>query len=134
MNQNYKRLFNNLHKIEPPESLYKTIISRIQFEKIRRAKIRLVFFGITALASITASVPALSVVHRELTSSGFYQYIPLIYSDSGLVLFQWKEFSLLLIESLPTVSIIIFMTVIFTFIVSFKSIMKNVIIFSYKLN
>lgn len=112
--------------IDPPERLYLSILARIGSEKRRLALIRLAFFGVVAVASLVVVIPSFQYVAREFAQSGFYEYLFLIFSDSGVVLASWKEFALSLAESLPITEITIFLVTVFVFLVSAKLTIKNI--------
>lgn len=114
--------------IEPPERLYLGILARIEREKRRIARIRLAFFGIVAGASLASIIPSFQYVMREFAQSGFYEYLSLLFSDSGAVLASWREFALSLAESLPITEITIFLVMVFVFLVSAKLAIKNIYI------
>ncbi|MDD5431031.1 MAG: hypothetical protein PHP03_02290 [Candidatus Pacebacteria bacterium] len=126
MEKNCEKLFNNLNQEEPPKELYCGILARIQFERRRAARIRLVFFAGTALASIFGLIPALQYFIGELNSSGFHHYISLIFSDGGILISYWKEFILSLAESLPILGITAILSLVFIFLESIKFILRNV--------
>ena len=114
--------------IEPPERLYLGILARIESEKRRIARIRLAFFGVVAAASLAAIIPSFQYAAREFAQSGFYEYLFLLFSDSGAVLASWREFALSLAESLPITEITIFLIMVFVFLVSAKLAIKNIYI------
>lgn len=114
--------------IEPPERLYLGILARIEREKRRIALIRLAIFGVVALASLAAIIPSFQYVAREFAQSGFYEYLFLIFSDSGAILASWRGFALSLAESLPTTEIMVFLFTVFVFLVSAKLAIKNIYI------
>ena len=114
--------------IEPPERLYLGILARIESEKRRIARILLAFFGVVAAASLAAIIPSFQYAAREFAQSGFYEYLFLLFSDSGAVLASWREFALSLAESLPITEITIFLVMVFVFLVSAKLAIKNIYI------
>lgn len=125
MTDNYDKLFRNLHKIELPQGIYETIISRVHLEMVNKARLQSLLWGSAVFVSLVASIPAINYVHTELTNSGFYQYSSLIYSDGNLFLSNWKEFSLSLIESLPVVGMAMFLVIVALLMEFFKLAIKN---------
>lgn len=126
MKDNYEKFFLNLEQIEPSEKLRGQILARIDFEKRRSARIRLAFFGTVAAASSVAIIPSFQYATGEFSQSGFYEYLSLLFSDSGAVLASWREFTLSLIESLPITEIAIFLAAVFVFLVSAKLAIRNI--------
>lgn len=132
MNDNYEKLFSRLERLEPSDKLRAGILARIDFERSRSARIRLAFLGIASAASLAAMIPSFQYVAREFYQSGFYQYLSLLFSDSGAVLASWKVFALSLVEALPLAEITIFLVAVFVFLVSVKLAVRNFSI-NYKL-
>lgn len=126
MKNSYKKLFNKLEQIEPSEKLLAVIIERIDLLKRRSVRIRLAVFGTVATASLAGMIPSFQYVARGLYQSGFYEYISLLFSDSGTVLVSWKAFALSLIESLPFIEMTIFLAAVFAFLFSVKSVIGNI--------
>lgn len=111
--------------IDPPERLYLDILERIKREKKRTARIRFVLSGTAAIVSAIALVPACFYVSKEFYQSEFYQYLSATFSDFGIALFYWKEFSLSLAESLPLSGPAIFLSLVFIFMGALKLATKN---------
>ena len=107
-------------------NLEETVWSSIAASERRGAKLRLWIFSLLGLVSLGGLVPAVSVLLNNLTQSGFYEYFSLIFSDSGAVLASWKEFIFSLAESLPLLSIIYTLSLIFVFFLSLRYAMKQV--------
>ena len=126
MNDNCEKLFQKLEQFEPSEKLRNGILARIDFEKRRSTRTRLAFLGALATASFVAMIPSFQYLAQEFSQTGIYQYLSLIFSDGSIVIASWKEFSLLLAESLPLVEITIFLATVFTFLISVKLAVKNV--------
>jgi hypothetical protein len=59
-------------------------------------------------ASIIGLVPVTLQLGSQLSQSGFYQYISLIFSDGGSLITTLKDFGFILIESLPVMNLIVF--------------------------
>ena len=81
---------------------------------------RLVLFSMTALMSVAALVPVAGAFRSEFAGSGFYQYFSLIFSDLDIVMVNWRDFGLTLLESLPTTGIISLLLVSLVFFWSLK--------------
>ncbi len=99
----YKRLFTNITQEQEPEGVFDAVTHRIEHYRAVQARIYLtVHISFTAIA-IIAFIPAIQYVTTESVNSGFMQYVSLIISDGTLVMNNWKEFSLLIAESLPVI-------------------------------
>ena len=69
---------------------------------------------------MAAFIPALSYCLRELSSSGFYEYLSLTISDGGVTLSYWKDLAIILLESFPVVGIVIVVGALLLFLVTLK--------------
>lgn len=113
MRKDYETLLRNLAHVDPPKRLYGNILARIEIEQTRKAKIRFVLMGTTAICSLLALVPAVQYTAKEFSQSGFLQYLSLIFSDSATIMAYWKEFTFSLAESLPAFGITMILSILF---------------------
>ncbi len=125
MRKDYETLLKKLDRADPPKRLYGNILMRIEFEQRRNAVVQLVLMGTTALCSLVAMVPALQYTIRELSQSGFLQYLSLLFSDSAAIALHWKEFALSLAESFPLFGITTTLSILFVFLGSLKFIASS---------
>ena len=89
----------------PADQLSERILLCIGRMERKNQRARFTIFTSITVISLIALVPAIQLAHREITQSGFNAYISLIFSDSKIVFASWKEFGLLLAESLPVLGI-----------------------------
>ncbi len=125
MLQNYNKILDNLEMQEPTPELYRSILTNIETARIRSARQRLVFFAGVALVSVAGLVSASQYVLQEFYRSGFYDYVSLIFSDSSSLVNSWKEFGLVLAESLPALALATALTMLFVLLGSLRSTVKN---------
>jgi hypothetical protein len=104
------------------KDIWITIIKR---EK-RNTQIKLWVFTSIGITSLGGLVPAFKILSNDLAQSGFFEYLSLAFSDSGLILSIWREFVFSLAESLPILSIIFTLSLIFIFFLSLKYMMKQI--------
>lgn len=104
-------------------SIWNTIITRNK----RMTQIKLWSFSLVGIASFAGLIPAYKILLSELTQSGFYEYASLAFSDTSLLLSAWKELAFSLIESLPIMSIVFTLTLLFTIFLSMKYVVKQII-------
>ena len=97
-----------------------------QEKKILRLKIWT--YSVISLGSLVALVPSIKILLADLAQSGFYDYISLIFSDSRSIVSYWKEFIFSLGESLPVISILISLSLLFIFLKTVQSITNQFII------
>jgi hypothetical protein len=67
------------------------------------------------------------ILINDFTQSGFYEYLSLAFSTKGLLFSYWKEFAFSLAESLPTMSIVLSLALLFIFFLSLRYVMKQII-------
>ena len=108
----------------PSEGLFRVVMARIADAEIRQARTRSLLFGVLTVVSLAVAVVMFGYAVQEFAQSEFLQYFSLVFSDAGAVLASWKEFILLLAESVPLTGLILALVATF---VSFSSI-KAVII------
>lgn len=105
------------------QNIWLTIIKR---EK-RNTRIKLWIFASMSITSIAGLLPVVKILLNDLSQSGFYEYASLLFSDGGTILSYWKEFAFSLAESLPAMSIILSLSLIFILILSLKNFIKQII-------
>ena len=124
--KDYEKLFSRLESSEPPAGLFSKIIIRIrEEERLFSVKKRLIFFSTAVLMSAGAFFPAFSAFKQEFAGSGFYQYLSLPFSDLGIVMQNWQDFGLIILESLPAMSIVAFLTTALIFLWSLKYLARD---------
>lgn len=107
--------------IKPPEGLFNKIMARIrEEERLISVRRRLFAFSVSAAISAGAFIPATSVFKFEFAQSDLAQFMPLLWSDWGIVMGNWRDFSLAILESLPAISISAFLLALFVFLWSLK--------------
>ena len=124
--KNRDSLHRTLATIEPPQGLYAAVLARIDLAKRRAAQMRAGLFGFVALVSGALLVPALEYTSSQLYASGFYEYLSLLSSDHSLVLTYWREFGLSLIESLPSLALLLLLPTVVALVWSLARLVKNV--------
>ncbi len=125
MQKDYETLLKKLTRVDPPQRLYGNILVRIETEQKRKIKVQFTLMGIIALCSLGALVPALQYTVRELSQSGFLQYLSLLFSDSAAITLYWKEFTLSLVESFPIFGITTVLSILFISLGLMKFIANN---------
>ena len=105
------------------ENVWNTIVAR---EKRNTQTKFWAFFSLGA-TSLAGLVPVFKVLSNDLSQSGFYEYSSLIFSDTGLMLSYWKELSFSLAESLPIMSIVFTLSLLFVIFLSIKYVLKQII-------
>lgn len=120
-----KGLHIYLQTVEPRSGLYGAVMQRIALARQRSARVRTALFSVLALASATLLVPAAQYAAEQFYASGFYDYLTLIISDRGFVLAYWQQFSLSLVESLPSLALLLLVPIVVALIYSLRRIVQT---------
>lgn len=112
-------------EIDPPRGLFSAILARIAQESRRAARFRLAMFSTVVVASGAALIPTLSYTMQEFRVSGFYDYVSLLFSDYTVASAHWQEISLSVVESLPSVAILLILSISITLIWSLRRAVPN---------
>lgn len=127
MYKDYEKLFARFAQPEPPENLFNKVMRRIrQEQRLSALKRRFAIFSFVMVCCIAAFIPTFKMAQTEFSESQFLQFLSLIFSDFGIVISQWQSFVLVLLESLPVVSIIALLSIIFTLLVSLKFLARDI--------
>ena len=126
MEEKLKKVLCEL-KYSPAVNLAPNIWQTILLREKRATNLKLFAYSFAGFASLLGLVPALKILGNDLTQSGFYQYFSLIFSDSGLIFSSWKEFAFSLAQSLPTMSIVLSLSLVLIFFLSIKYAVKQII-------
>lgn len=112
--------------IESPRFDLEADIVRAVYKSNSRT-ITLRFWSSVALGtlSIAGLVPAVKDLSAKLIQSGFYEYISLLFSSGGTLSKYSSDLAIALGESIPGVSITIFLIVVVALLWSVKNIFKE---------
>lgn len=120
-------VFINMARIEMPEGIFGRIMARIHTEqRILTFKRRLAIFSVGLIGSGIAFVPAFRMVRLSLIGSGFLQFFSLLFSDFGTVAAYWQSFVMSLLETLPAMSLAVFLAVVFVFLESLRFLARDI--------
>ena len=126
MRENLKNIFQSI-KYEPNIELKDKIWRSLVLRNRRTTYLKMGFFSFFGIGSLLGLIPILKMLLSDFTQSGFYEYLSLAFSNGGLFSSYWKEFVYSLIESLPTMSIIFSLVLLFIFFLSLHFIIKQII-------
>lgn len=112
--------------IEPPTGLLEKCIKRIHKEERILVIKKLSMFSLMFLASLAGFLPSLKMLLSDFASSGFLNFFSLIFSDFSSVAKYWQSFMMLLLQTLPAISLAVFLAVVLLFLQSLRSITKEV--------
>ncbi len=126
MEENIKSVFNQV-KYKPNKELGDKIWSKIIAHNRRIAYFKITSYSIVGVASLLGLIPMFKILANDFTQSGFYEYLSLAFSKGGIFSAYWKEFAFSIAESLPAMSIIYALTLIFVFFLSLHYVIKQII-------
>lgn len=106
-----------------PEDIWQNIVKR---EK-RITLLKFYTFAFIGIGSFVGIIPTSKILIQNFSQSGFYEYLSVAFSPNGFATYYWKEFALLLAESLPVMSIILSSALIFIFFLSLRYTIKQII-------
>lgn len=102
-------IIKQIEVVEPSPLLVPKIVAKIKLEK-RKALVRqLVWSSLLSLTSLSAVVLLLINLAQTIASSGSYQYLILLFSDSSVVVNYWQELILSISESMPVLALASFL-------------------------
>jgi len=114
-------------QVKPPRKLLFSIFSRIKLEKTlfetRKQLKWFIFASSIFLAILVFAILGLRDIMKE-TSIGLY--ISLFFSDTAIILKNWRAYILSIFESLPGESVVLFLTALGLLLV-FVRIMANIL-------
>ena len=100
------------------------IMGRISEIRLFRRRLRVASFGTLGLVALAAVVPAWRELTEEAARSGFWQYLSMLVHDPVLVASAWKDFAVLLAETIPAFGIAAVATSIITLGASVRSLSR----------
>jgi hypothetical protein len=114
-------------KFKPEENLPEKVWSAVVLYDKKTTRLKLWFFSCVGFLSLVGIIPMFKILLTDFAQSGFYEYLSLAFSSSGSIIKYWGDFTILLAESLPVVSIIASLTLVFIFFISLKYTMREII-------
>lgn len=90
-----------------PAGLQDKVLTRLTIAKtLRREKRQLVLMSLVLLLLSVVSVFTWQSFYNQANSSGFVQYLSLVYYDYDAVALYWRDLGLSLLESMPVIEVI----------------------------
>jgi len=79
------------------------------------------------ILSLVGLVPAFKILSSDLAHSGFYEYLSLTFEGGGVIISYWKELSLSIVESIPVMSTLLTLSLLFVCLLSLKYLTRQII-------
>jgi hypothetical protein len=117
----YERLFSMLSSEPAPSYLCEQVLGQIRERRVQRARVRLVAASLVLASSAILTGYASLLVWQGAANSGFLSYLTLIVTDSGTIAAHLSAFSLTLLESLPTVGLMVLFIALAAFLTSLRT-------------
>ncbi len=124
MDRNLNEIMNKLSEIEPPKCFKEAVFQRIEREQIKVVLRKKRFFQIGFALCGISSLATAAIFGREILSSEFISLAMLTFSDLKTVIAMWQDYSLSLLETLPTFSVTATLLPIFAFLMLLRQYAK----------
>ena len=121
MEQNLQKLFKQ-SSYTPERRLSGDIWNVIESKSNHIAKFKKYGYVSLSILSLSGSVFSIKSLIEQFTKLGFFDYLSLAFSDSGVIATYWKEYTLTLVNSLPVISLMISLFLLFVLFISIQRI------------
>jgi hypothetical protein len=104
---------SEISQLSAPPGLFEAVMRRIEYEKQAQIARRRFALALSfAPVIIIVAIPVWQSFTADMVRTGFWQYFSLAFSDFRIVMSDWKDFGLGLLESLPILSTVAFLSVV----------------------
>jgi len=117
--KNLQKLFKQA-SYTPESRLSGDIWKVIEYKKNHISKINLLKYMILGVLSLSGSIFSIKILIEQLSKLGFFDYLSLVFSDSGIIVTYWKEYIMTLAESLPIFSLNLSFFLLFILFISIR--------------
>lgn len=119
MEQDLQKIFKQA-KYHPEGRLSGDVWATIELRNAHIAKWKKYSYMSLSVLSLFGSVFSIKSLIARSTQLGFFEYLSLAFSDSGVIAKYWREYTLSLADSLPVASLAITLFLLFVLFVSIK--------------
>jgi hypothetical protein len=112
--------------INPPVNLLDDIIKRIHEEERLLVLKRFSLFSTFFIISVISILPSTKMLIADFNQSGFFYFFSLIFTDFPVIALYWKNFTIILLETLPAISLSLVLFFVFIFLQSIKFLAKDI--------
>jgi hypothetical protein len=117
--QNLQKLFKEA-AYHPESRLSGDIWTAIEIKKAQITKWKRFGYLSLSILSLSGSVFSIKSLIEESIRLGFFSYLSLAFSDSGVIATYWKEYTLSLVDSLPVASLVLSFLLLFILFISIR--------------
>ena len=119
MNNDLSKLMKQAYN-HPETGLSGDVWRVIEARQSKSLKIKSLSYGFLGILSLGGFVFMSVSIVKQFSSSGFFEYVSLVFSDGNLISVYWKEYLLSLADSLPVASLGVTFFLLFSMLVSIK--------------
>ncbi len=105
MDHNYEKLFSVIQSPEPPAGLTEKILARISKRERRILSIKIVASACAFCVSAGVAVIGYIDLVASLSRSGFFEIASLMFSDFSLMISNFPDFALSIVETFPAFTV-----------------------------
>ena len=109
------------------EGLSVLIWNKIKKREKTKKTFKIWIFSTMGVCSIMGFIPVFKMLLSDLSTSGFYEYTSIAFSNGGIFSSYWKELAMSLSEAIPLASLIYTFTFVFLFFFSIRFVIKQII-------
>lgn len=120
MRQTFNQAFKSLPELTPSPQLEEIILRKIELEKNKSLKRKLVFYYSSLIGSAAAVLATIFIFGKAFLESEFLKVASLAFSDATIVATHWQEFFYSVLETFPVVSAILTLIPVFALLISFN--------------
>ncbi len=124
--QNKLTILLQKERYEPHSGLAEQTWGYLVARQERVRKIKLWVISIASIISLSGLIQMLKILSEDITRSGLYEYLSLLFSDGGAIMSLWREFLYSVAESLPLETIALSLTLLFLFSLSLRYMSKQI--------
>ncbi len=120
MSNNLEKAFKAIGELKSSDLLKSKILLRIDQERVKRLNRQVLITRIVGGLSFVSFFPIFINLVSQMQNSGFWNYLSLLFTDTGIVMTYWKQFSMSLIEATPVFHLTLILISLLGLSISFK--------------
>ncbi len=125
--------FSKIYQDQPKQTdLVELILTKVHREEKRRQTFRLITQSCCSVFFAILLFPVLAGLFTEISQSGLWQYSKMLITDYDILWSNFSLFILLIVESLPLITLIISLTIITSLVWSISNNVKSLRIVFYR--
>lgn len=121
MDENLSKMFKQAY-IHTESRLSDDVWRVIQAKQAKDSKIQSLIYSFMGILSFGSFIFIILSLKNQLSSSGFFHYASLVFSDGSLLTLYWREYLLSLADSLPIASLGASVFLLFSILISIKKV------------